>query len=257
MKIREFAPDNRLITYGFGAADMLGANDQIRYDIEEGIEAPRGTNFRADFENVSVPVHIYGSLGRQHIYPALAAMAVGASLGLNMIEMVESLGKHRGPQGRMRIVDGVKHSTLIDDTYNSSPVALHQALDTLAEIKTSGRKFAVLGDMLELGKYSIDEHRKAGKHVADVADILITVGIRSRDIAGSALDFGMGENNIFQFEDSAAAGKQLELLLAPGDIALLKGSQGIRMEKAVLEAMADPDHAKDILVRQDEEWKSR
>jgi UDP-N-acetylmuramoyl-tripeptide--D-alanyl-D-alanine ligase len=258
MTVREYAPDNALVTYGFGAgADMLGSLMQIRYDEENSSKVPRGTNFRVDYQGKSVPVHVYGSLGAQHVYPALAAMAVGASLGLNMIEMAESLGKHRGPQGRMRILDGVKGSVLIDDTYNSSPVALHQALDTLQEIEVSGKKYAVLGDMLELGKYSIDEHRKAGKHAAEVADVLLTVGVRARDIAAAAMDFGMAENNIFQYENSVDAGKELDRMLEKGDIALIKGSQGIRMEKTVFEVIADPDHAKELLVRQDAEWENR
>ena len=88
----------------------------------------------------------------------------------------------------MNIIDGLKGSTIIDDSYNSSPTALAVALAALAEIEGAGRKIAVLGDMMELGQYSADEHKKAGALVAkslDQArgDILVTVGQRAKGIA--------------------------------------------------------------------------
>jgi UDP-N-acetylmuramoyl-tripeptide--D-alanyl-D-alanine ligase len=85
----------------------------------------------------------------------------------------------------------------------------------------------------------------------------MTVGVRSRDIAEGALDAGMDENKIFQFENSQEAGKYLEQNLGRGDIALIKGSQGVRMEKTVLEAMAHPEKGKGLLVRQDGGWENR
>lgn len=258
MSFREFAPDNELITYGFdSSASIIASEDLIAYDVENGRNVPRGTNFRVDMDGRSVLVHLYGSLGRQHIYPCLAAISVGSVLGLNLVDMAESLGRHRPPRARMKIIPGVKGTTLIDDTYNSSPVALERGLETLKNIETEGRKFAVLGDMLELGRYSIEEHKEAGRHVAEAADILIAVGVRMRDLADEAVKGGMSAENVFVFDDSREAGKKLETLLQAGDVALIKGSQGIRMERAVLEAMAHPENADKLLVRQEEEWKNR
>ena len=87
--------------------------------------------------------------------------------------------------------------------------------------------------------------------------MVITVGIRARHIAEGALIAGLSEKKIFQFEDSKEAGKFLEQKIKEGDIALVKGSQGMRMERAVLEVMANPEKAKELLVRQEEEWNSR
>ena len=122
---------------------------------------------------------------------------------------------------------------------------------------TSAKQIAVLGDMMELGKHSVEEHRKAGAKAAQVAHLLITVGFRARDIAQGALDQGMSDDNILQFEDAIQAGKALEIGLREGDLVLVKGSQSMRMEKIVEEIMQDPAHAADLLVRQDVEWKSR
>jgi len=75
------------------------------------------------------------------------------------------------PKGRMKLIPGVKNTIIIDDSYNSSPVAVQEGLRALAEAKCAGRKIAMLGDMLELGEYSIDEHKRVGEAVSKVASI--------------------------------------------------------------------------------------
>jgi|SRR3989344_1963333 len=255
-KVRAIAARYRRlpITFGFLRSSLFSASHE-RIVIKKGI--PQGMSFRVDSGGSSVPVTIMGALGKQHVYPALAACAVGSSQGLDMATMAGALSAHETPQGRMKILTGIKKTTVIDDTYNSSPAAVHEALAVMAELHTEGRKIAVLGDMLELGQYSVEEHKKVGQHVAETISILFVVGIRARDITRSALEHGMDENKIFQYEDSARAGKELELMLEEGDIILVKGSQSMRMEKAVLEIMAEPEQAGELLVRQNPEWLAR
>ena len=157
----------------------------------------------------------------------------------------------------MRLISGIKDTMIIDDSYNSSPVAAEVALQTLKKVEAK-RKIVALGDMRELGSYAKEEHQKLGKSVATVADILITVGPLSRDTVQGALDAGMDEKNIFQFDDSQKAGKFLETILKEGDIVLVKGSQNtIFMERLVLEIMKHPERAEELLVRQEEEWNGR
>ena len=250
--------DNKTILFGVGnGADVVGGKYRVLYEQKEGRSIPTGIEFGVHFGDQSHTVQMFGGLGVQQMYPALAALAVGVALELPFEKLTQVIEKHVPPPGRMRLLSGIKHSTLIDDSYNSSPVAMTEALTCLGEIKTKSRKIAVLGDMLELGIYSSDEHKKAGNMAANVSDILFTVGIRARTIAEGALDNGMDEANIFQYEDSLVAGKDLEIMMREGDIVLLKGSQGIRMEKAVEEIMADPQHAYFLLVRQDVEWGYR
>jgi len=128
----------------------------------------------------------------------------------------------------------------------------------LKEVK-GRRRIAILGDMLELGKYAREEHRKVGEKAAECADMLATVGFRSRATAEAALDAGMKESRVRQYElhESARAGKELETILRAGDIVLVKGSQGMRMERTVKEIMAEPERAQELLVRQDPEWLER
>jgi UDP-N-acetylmuramoyl-tripeptide--D-alanyl-D-alanine ligase len=217
---------------------------------------PKGVSFHVDHAGNSVPIVCHGALGNHYIYPLLAAIAVGSSQGISLVQMAEAIALHTPARGRMRLIEGIKNTMIIDDSYNSSPVALAEALKTLAAVEGSGKKVAVLGDMLELGKYSVDEHKKAGQYAAGIADILVTVGIRSRAMAETAIDI-LGEDSVLQFEDSREAGKYLEQIIKKGDIILVKGSQSIRMERTVEELMAHPEKAHELLVRQDREWLNR
>ena len=113
--------------------------------------------------------------------------------------------------------------------------------------------------MLELGKYSADAHRLVGERVAKSADRLITVGFRSRVVAEAAIDAGMPEGSVQQYEMNEAerAGVELERDIQEGDIILVKGSQSMRMERAVEVLMEEKTRAIELLVRMDPEWRAR
>lgn len=255
LNLREYKRISKLVSFGLSdKADFQASNFEIFYEEANGRIVPRGFSFKMNYGGNSVPIAVRGAVGRHQAYPVAAALAVGQSLGLNMVEMAEALKKYEPPRGRMKIVEGEKLTTLIDDTYNASPVAAKEALLTLREIKTSGRRIAVMGDMLELGKYSHEEHKKIGKLAKEFCDILVTVGFRSRGMAEGALESGMDEKNIFQFDMAGEAGKFVETIIKEGDIILVKGSQGMRMEKIVEEIMAHPEDKEKLLVRQEREW---
>lgn len=180
-------------------------------------------------------------------YPILAAGAVGKALGMKEDEIKELSKKVETPKGRMNVIKGINGSTIIDDTYNSSPVAAEFALETLRKMDVLGRRIACLGNMAELGEYSESEHKRIGEMAKEVADIVITVGDKARWISG--------ENN---FSNSVEAGRFLKEMIKEGDVILAKGSQNnIRMEKLVEEIMLHPEDKQELLVRQDEEWERR
>ena len=251
------APDARIITFGFGeGADVRG--EHIALLKEKGGEGwPIGMTAKITADGVTVPLEVAGAVGPHAFLPALAAAAVGRALNKHPGDIVGALESYDPPPGRMRLVPGIKNTLIIDDTYNASPAAAIAALDTLAMIAPKGRKIFAIGDMLELGRHSVEEHRKVGAHAAKTADFLVTVGFRARDIAAAALDNGMPEKNILQFEDSGKAGRELQNILAEGDCVLVKGSQSVRMERVVEELMQEPEQAERLLVRQDAEWKRR
>ena len=255
VKIKESAKNISIIYGTSNIADLIATEIKNYYGKDGGIE---GVTFKVEYKENIIPVIIKGALGDKSLYSSLAAIAVGISQKINIVKAAEALINLEVSKGRMRVIKGIRNTTIIDDTYNSSPKALISALNTLKEIKVSNsaKKIAVLGDMLELGKHSIDEHYKAGKLVADVCDILLTVGIRSRKIAEGALDGLLSEKNIYQFENSVEAGKFLQNILKEGDVILIKGSQSMRMERTVEEVMSEPDKAVELLVRQETEWKN-
>src|SRR3990167_9488650 len=256
------APDARIITFGFAeGADVRG--EHVKLLQEKGKDnRPIGMSATITAEGVSVPIEIAGAAGAHTFLPALAAAAVGAALHKPLGDIAGALESYDPPPGRMRLIRGIKNTLIIDDSYNSSPAATMAALDTLSlilpsESDSQGRRIAVLADMMELGRHSTEEHRKIGGYAAKHADLLITVGFRARDIAQGALDNGMPDNNILQFEDAGKAGAELQNLIQAGDCVLVKGSQSMRMERVVEEIMAEPDRAGELLVRQDAEWKRR
>jgi UDP-N-acetylmuramyl pentapeptide synthase len=144
----------------------------------------------------------------------------------------------------MNIIPGINGSTLIDDSYNSSPDALHAALNTLQRIETSGKKIALLGDMLELGKFSAEEHKKAGIHALQSASVVVSVGQRAKAMLGTTASF----------DTSLEAFEYIKDKVGEGDVVLVKGSQSIRMEHIVKGLMREPARAQELLVRQEKEW---
>jgi UDP-N-acetylmuramyl pentapeptide synthase len=261
-RVRNFSEniDRSKLSFGLQpGADVEGTHEMYTYGKYENseIEFPIGMSFKVNHQGSSIPVYLPDSIGHQHMYPLLAAFAVGASQHINPIKISHALAEHVTAKGRMKLIPGIKDTLIIDDTYNSSPVAVYEGLKTLSLMKLAGKRIAMLGDMLELGQYSIDEHKRAGETAAKLVDILVTVGVRSRATAEAALNAGMKDENVFQFEKSQEAGKFMESVIQPGDIIYVKGSQSMRMERAVKELMRHPENAHKLLVRQDKQWLAK
>jgi UDP-N-acetylmuramoyl-tripeptide--D-alanyl-D-alanine ligase len=246
------------VSFGFeNWADIQAESLDTLYEVVGDIENPVGLSARITLGDVSIPMRIMGVLGGGHIYSALPALYIGTLFGVNLHEGVQAIEMYPKPKGRMRLLRGVKKTTIIDDTYNASPKAVEHALKTLAGLHTNGKKIAVLGDMLELGKESASEHFRIGEIAAESAHVLVTIGIRSREIAEGALSKGMLDSQIFQYESSREAGIFVETILEKEDIVLVKGSQSVRAERVVEEILAEADRVEELLVRQEKEWKAR
>lgn len=244
-------------TFGFsGDADLVASNYRILFKNEE-VVYPEGISFKVDVDGNSVPIRIFNAFGRHHVYPALVALAVGRAVGFNLVEMAESLSVYKTPPGRLRLIKGVKNSFILDDTYNSSPVALRAALDTLRDLPAK-RKIVVLGDMLELGKYTIEAHRNMAEYIIDAGvNVVFVVGPRAKFIAEGLREKNFDKENIFEFSDSNEAKKHVEEIIESGDLILVKGSQSMRMERVVEEIMSEPEKAKELLVRQEQAWLNK
>ena len=212
----------RVFTYGLDAGADLWADaidsmglDGVRFALHYGDETL----------TVGVPL-----LGRHSVHTALRAAAVGLLEGLRWDEIIAGLNDNSA-QLRLVVSHGPRGSVLIDDTYNSSPDSALAALNLLADLP--GRRIAVLGDMLELGRAEKQAHRVVGRRAADVADLVIAVGPRARVIGAEALALGMPTDHVFLVDDAPAAVPVLEEAIQPGDVILIKGSLGMRMDRIV------------------------
>ncbi|KKS24891.1 MAG: hypothetical protein A2736_01340 [Candidatus Yanofskybacteria bacterium RIFCSPHIGHO2_01_FULL_41_27] len=239
--------------FSFGFTE--GAKVQIsNFDFKIGEDGkPKGLAFKLNSGESFVPVKLEGALGKSQALAASAAAAVGLIFGMNLVTISDALLFYKAPKGRLKLLSGIKNSLIIDDSYNASPSAMHLALDTLKALPRSGRKIAVLGDMLELGKYSIDAHREAGNLAGNFVDLLICVGAKAKFIADSAGN-QMPKEHIFSFDTSDEAKTKIVETTKENDLILIKGSQGMRMEKIVEEIMAEPERKKELLVRQSGKW---
>lgn len=244
----------QVITYGFSEkADFRLSN--FTNQLEEGFLF--GSSFKFSYGGNVVPAKIKGALGKTQGYASAAAAVIGTLFGINLVSAAEALYEKYNPlPGRARIVAGIKNSVIIDDTYNASPLAMKEGLETLRATPCR-RRIAVLGDMLELGTYTLESHEEIGRLAAKCADILITVGIRGKFIGEAAMRAGLDKKDIQIFMSVAEAGKFLQSRLTKGDIVLIKGSQGTRMEKIVKEVMLEPEKADKFLVRQNKVWLAK
>jgi UDP-N-acetylmuramyl pentapeptide synthase len=185
---------------------------------------------------------------------ALAAELVGRELKVPEASIAAAVKAFHPVGGRMNPLPGLHGSVIIDDTYNSSPEAVIAALDTLAHYPAKGRRMALLGTMNELGDDAARYHRELGAAAAGL-DLLVTLGdLANEHLAPAAIKAGLDPSRVQTADSPYAAADYLAVMLRPGDVLLVKGSQNrVFAEEAVKHLLADPtDRAH--LVRQTPEW---
>ncbi len=173
-------------------------------------------------------------LGYHNVYNALAAIAVANLFKIEPEKAIESLNNYQPAKFRMETIK-VGGINLINDSYNANPTSMQSALESLMQIKSEGKKVAVLGDMLELGEQSQAFHQEVGEKAAILGvDLLITVGELAKEIAQAAQKAGLAKEKVYNFSDNNSAVQFLLEKLIPGDWVLIKGSRKMKMEEIVL-----------------------
>ncbi|NTU99227.1 hypothetical protein HGA64_04470 [Candidatus Falkowbacteria bacterium] len=249
---------SKTLTYGFDAKAMVRAVELFYSFENEGEQSKTllGVSFKLSYDGSTVPMLLPNVLGTGAIYSALAAAAVGVAFNMNLVDISQALRNLNPAKGRMKMIAGMNGTLLVDDTYNGSPQPTLSALEVVGKIplRKGASRVAVLGDMMELGSFTQEGHRQVGKAVvANKFTKLVVVGERTKETALAAEAAGLSKDNIFSFPDSIKAADFVKTILKPGDVALVKGSQSMRMEKVVKGLMAEPERANELLVRQD--WK--
>ncbi|OIO08528.1 hypothetical protein COY54_01085 [Candidatus Falkowbacteria bacterium CG_4_10_14_0_8_um_filter_41_36] len=245
----------QVLTYGLAeGADIMAQEINFNFRSLKSTADLLGVSFKLNYRGAIVPVFLPHVIGYPPIYAALAASAVALHYSINLVEIAQALSDFRLPAGRLNLISGRKNTKIIDDTYNSSPDSCLAALAILAEVKVpQGQKIAVLGDMLELGSASDDGHRQVGQKAAESVDLLVAVGANGKIIGAEAEKHGL--KDVIYKDNSLEAAQSILDIISEGDLILVKGSQGARMEKVVKVLMAEPEKAQELLVRQDNKWQ--
>lgn len=252
VRIRE-AIERRAVSVGITSTAEVRAEKIVIY----GDKVVEGTSADIAVDGKVYQLTLPQVLGKSPVYAALPAIAVARELNVPIEHAVAALRDEEKPKGRMRVLAGLNNSTLIDDTYNASPKATEHGLRTLASLEARGRKIAVLGDMMELGEYTESEHLRIGAVAAQCVHKLVCVGVRSRFTVEGALNNGMRDEDIMHFDSAQQAGSYLAGVISDGDVVYMKGSQSVRMEKAVKILLLADLSPQDVLVRQEREWLLR
>ena len=258
--------DDDHVMEGKGITDAtvvtFGQSQQATVRVESLEQEREGVDLKFVSLSHSVRFHLKGVFGLPSALSVAAALAVvyyhlDADLG-DVVERLKS--DFHGVPGRARLLSGIKQTTLLDDSYNSSPLSALSAIRDLATFPKEERanRIAAIGDMLELGSLAESAHEQLGEEIAKAnIDILVLCGTLAPAVRDGALRVGMDENAIFHFATSGEAGLFIQHTLKKGDVVLIKGSQGVRMEKITKELMAEPEKADELLCRQGSKWKKR
>ncbi|MCR4434566.1 MAG: UDP-N-acetylmuramoyl-tripeptide--D-alanyl-D-alanine ligase [Clostridiales bacterium] len=214
-------------TVFFGMEDGL---DYQAYNIKNLGE--NGISFETAVGNKEYKVHIPVP-GLHNVHNALAAIAVGIELGMSMEKVISGIGEFSQGNMRLNIVNCGKIK-IINDTYNASPQSMEAAISVLKDLGGKSRTIAVLGDMLEMGDWAYKAHLDVGRFaVSKEVNYIVTVGQHGKNIAEGAMEAGASKSNVFFFENNDEAVQFLQGFVKDGDVILVKGSRGMKMEQVV------------------------
>ncbi len=215
----------KVIFYGTSSSHCLVWASNIRLkDFRTHFELNHGV------ERVEVDFPL---LGKHQIYPALAAAALGISLGMSLTSIKKGLEKIEPAQHRLQALKGISDTVVLDDTYNSSPVAVEEALNVLQELPAR-KRVVVLGEMRELGKYSEELHRTiAQKIYKDKVDFCLLGTGDTKFIADELLRLGYSEERLFANLTNPQIATTLSTIVAKGDLILVKASRAVRLDEVV------------------------
>ena len=263
--ISKFKVENNLnvkkISYGINDKDVSAKIVEIGYHYN-GANVLAGMIFKFNYKNNFLSGKVRKLVGKPYLYGELVALIVADHFKINLIKALQSLENFSAIPGHMSLLPGIKNTNIIDDTYNSAPASVKQALKVVTQINAR-RKIVVLGDMLELGIEEERAHKDVGKRVSRIENVIfVAIGNRMK-LARDGFEDNFikkrykEEKRLYWMETSEEAKLLVQNIMKEGDLVLVKGSQGMRMEKIVEEIMAEPNKKKKLLVRQNKDWQNK
>jgi len=233
---------------------VLNADDSLLYELKDSIKLNvtyfglckeadvRAYNIKVDGDlNTSFNIKIKDTEylfkicvpGLHNVYNALIAITIGLRFRVPIEDMADAIAKYKPEKMRMNIIKLTNNIKVLNDTYNANPNSMEEALKVMQQMP-GARKIAVLGDMLELGEWTRQAHLDIGKSIVKSSiNHLITLGENSKFIAEGAVTLGMSQRKINTCNNIEEANLYLSKLIREGDVILVKGSRGMKMEGIV------------------------
>jgi len=195
------------------------------------LKGAEGTSFTLIMEGVTLEITL-PLLGRHFVPNALSAIASASLFGIELEKVKEALEHLQPSPMRMEVLRLKEGVTLINDAYNANPRSMELALEILSEMKGKGRAIAVLGDMLELGDFSVEAHQHIGQRVKELSiDLLLALGEEAPVLIESAIRHGLDSEKARIVESHTEVISILKKMVRDGDWILIKGSRRMGMEK--------------------------
>ncbi len=254
--------DVQIKSYGFQEGADWQIIDNQYYYTDEGLLG--GMKFKLNCRDKVISGRFNNIVGQPYLYGMMPSLIIADYFKLDLKNVVDDLKNFPAILGHLSLIEGIKSTVIIDDTYNSAPASVEEALKVMEKVKL-GRRVVVLGDMLELGREEKRAHQRIGERLGRLNEVVfVAVGERMKSAKESfeteLKEKGVNENEmknkIRWFADSVQAGDFLEQNIMERDTVLVKGSQGMRMEKIVVKLMKEKERREELLVRQGKEWIS-
>lgn len=242
--IEKISPESKIALNGDDKFLMKAASrysrEMITFGLSDGNDIRAGNirslgkdgmSFDLLYRMDSVPVKIRVP-GLQNVANSLAASAIGIFMNMSLDQIARGLEEFEGIEGRLKVIHLDDDIILIDDTYNSNPLSVNAAIDSVAEIASGRRVIIGLGEMLELGDESVNAHFEAGEKVAELGGShLFAIGEHAADIIKGAVKNGFSPEKSVIVESWVEMARRIEDILEKGDLILLKGSRRIGLER--------------------------
>lgn len=215
----------RILYFGFNEKNDIQAFN-IKSNKQDGMEFD--IRYKGDIKHFMTRIP-----GKHNILNALPAIAAGYNFGMKYEDIFDGLAGTVNEKMRLKLIS-VNGISIIDDTYNANPDSVKAAIDYLIDISNNRRKVVILGDMLELGEYTVKSHEEIGEycHLSGI-DLLIAYGDYSKHIVDSAVSSGMRPGDVFYYQNKQELLRSLKTIVKPGDVILVKGSRGMKMDEIV------------------------
>jgi UDP-N-acetylmuramoyl-tripeptide--D-alanyl-D-alanine ligase len=264
-EIKNERKDVKIISFGENEkADIKIVDNRFLYNDETEIE---GQEIKLRIPEI-LEIKLYGTLGdafKYAIASSIASLKFLEQLPQNFStknftpskegELSEIFSDIENPKSRMRILKGINNSTIVDDTYNASPKATENAINTIDNIINKGKKILVLGHMAELGDSAeVFEHKRIAELADKIFDKIIFIG-RNNNLFEKGISEKSKEKVLF-FKNSKDAIETIKEMIGEYDLVLCKGSQSARVEKVVVEILQNFSDKYEVC-RQEKEWEER